>query len=66
MQTNVILGVDIAKKKFDVCLLIGSKERHKVFHNNQEGFAKLVSWCNRHGVDFFIYVWKQQVVIVKI
>lgn len=49
MQANVILGVDIAKKKFDVCLLIGSKERHKVFHNNKEGFEKLVAWCNNHG-----------------
>ncbi|WP_264954001.1 transposase [Wolbachia endosymbiont (group A) of Endotricha flammealis] len=53
MQANAILGVDIAKTKFDACLLVGSKERHKVFHNNQEGFAKLVAWCNRHGVDFF-------------
>ncbi len=49
MQANVILGVDIAKKKFDVCLLIGSKERHKVFRNNKEGFEKLVAWCNNHG-----------------
>jgi len=49
MQVNAVLGVDISKQKFDACLLIGSKERHKVFHNNQEGFEKLVAWCNNHG-----------------
>ncbi|EAL58265.1 hypothetical protein WwAna0063 [Wolbachia endosymbiont of Drosophila ananassae] len=31
MQVNAILGVDISKKKFDVCLLVDSKKRHKVF-----------------------------------
>lgn len=31
MQVNAILGVDISKKKFDVCLLINDKKRHKVF-----------------------------------
>lgn len=51
MQANAILGVDIAKEKFDACLLIDNKERHKVFHNNQEGFEKLVAWCNGHGAD---------------
>ncbi|QOD38721.1 transposase [Candidatus Wolbachia massiliensis] len=52
MQANAILGVDISKKKFDACLLVGSKERHKVFYNNQEGFEKLVVWCNNHRADF--------------
>ncbi|RDD33930.1 Transposase IS116/IS110/IS902 family protein [Wolbachia endosymbiont of Cylisticus convexus] len=41
MQVNAILGVDISKKKLDACLLIDNKERHKVFHNNKEGFEKL-------------------------
>lgn len=53
MQANAILGVNISKKKFDACLLVGSKERHKVFHNHQDGFEKLVAWCNHHGADFF-------------
>ncbi len=51
MQVNAILGVDISKKKFDVCLLVDSKKRHKVFQNNQDGFAKLVVWCNGHGAN---------------
>ncbi|WP_077188052.1 transposase, partial [Wolbachia pipientis] len=28
-----------------------SKKRHKVFQNNQDGFAKLVVWCNGHGAN---------------
>ena len=51
MQVNAIWGVDISKKKFDVCLLVDSKKRHKVFQNNQDGFAKLVVWCNGHGAN---------------
>ncbi|WP_339045731.1 IS110 family transposase [Candidatus Mesenet endosymbiont of Agriotes lineatus] len=51
MQTKAVLGVDISKQKFDACLLVGSKERHKVFHNNKEGFERLVAWCNNHGAD---------------
>jgi hypothetical protein len=26
MQTNAVLGVDISKKKFDVCLLVNDKK----------------------------------------
>ncbi|GFT84967.1 pilin gene-inverting protein [Nephila pilipes] len=52
MQVNAILGVDIAKQKFDACLLVGSKKRHKVFHNNQEGFEKFIAWCNHHEAEF--------------
>lgn len=51
MQANAVLGVDISKKKFDVCLLVGNKERHKVFQNNHDGFEKLMAWCNHHGAD---------------
>ncbi len=38
-----MLGVDIAKRKFDVALLINDKLKHKVFKNNQEGFTELSS-----------------------
>ncbi|MFP3027847.1 MAG: IS110 family transposase [Wolbachia sp.] len=51
MQANAVLGVDISKKKFDVCLLVGNKERYKVFQNNHDGFEKLVAWCNHHGAE---------------
>ncbi len=46
-----VLGVDIAKRKFDVALLINDKLKHKVFANRQEGFAELVAWLKRQGID---------------
>jgi hypothetical protein len=41
MQANAVLGVDISKQKFDACLSVGNKERHKVFCNNKEGLKSL-------------------------
>jgi transposase len=49
-MSEAILGVDIAKRKFDVALLINGKLKHKVFTNNQEGFAMLMSWLHRQKV----------------
>ena len=46
-----ILGVDIAKKKFDVALLVNGKLKHKVFTNNQEGFELLMAWLHKQSVD---------------
>ena len=40
----IVLGVDIAKSKFDAALLVNGKIKHKVFKNNQEGFAALLLW----------------------
>ena len=37
-MSECILGVDIAKRKFDVALLINGKLKHKVFTNDEEGF----------------------------
>jgi len=49
-MTECILGVDIAKKKFDVALLINGKLKHKVFTNDQEGFEELLAWLKKQGV----------------
>ena len=38
------LGIDIAKRKFDAVLLAGTSKRHKVFDNDDSGFAALVAW----------------------
>jgi transposase len=46
-----VLGVDIAKKKFDVALLVNDKQKHKVFTNNQEGFRELLGWLKKKGVE---------------
>lgn len=49
-MSSVILGIDIAKSKFDCCLLVNTKAKHKVCKNSQEGFAELSAWLDRQGV----------------
>ena len=50
-MTPPSLGIDIAKLKFNACLVReGSKFRHKVFPNNPEGFAQLSDWLKKQGV----------------
>jgi transposase len=45
------LGLDLAKLKFNACLVRqGGKPRHKVFPNTAEGFAQLSEWLTRQGV----------------
>jgi transposase len=43
------LGIDIAKRKFDVALLIGESKRHKVFDNDEGGFAALMDWLGEQA-----------------
>ena len=46
------LGIDIAKLKFNVCL-INSKDKlkHKVFPNSPDGFTQLVAWLAKQNVE---------------
>lgn len=45
------LGLDLAKLKFNACLIRdGGKLRHKVFSNDEAGFAQLADWLSRQGV----------------
>jgi transposase len=45
------LGLDIAKLKFNACLIRESgKFRHKVFPNTPDGFAQFSNWLNQQGV----------------
>jgi hypothetical protein len=37
-MNNIILGIDISKKKFDVALLINNKMQTKKFDNSSKGF----------------------------
>lgn len=48
-MSTMYLGIDIAKKKFDVALIIGEKYKHKVFPNNEQGFQALIAWLALHG-----------------
>ena len=41
---SITLGVDIAKKKFDVALLIDTKYKHKHFPNDKAGFEAFIQW----------------------
>lgn len=43
------IGIDIAKRKFDVALLEGGKVRSKVFDNTPEGHQALVTWLAARG-----------------
>jgi len=38
------LGIDVAKRKYDVVLLAGDRQRHRVFDNDESGFAALLAW----------------------
>jgi transposase len=45
-----IIGIDIAKAKFDIALIQNDKFRVKVCKNTPEGFHQLIEWLNKHGV----------------
>jgi len=48
----ITLGLEIAKLKFDVCLIKeNGKTKHKVFANTSHGFEQLVTWLASHRVD---------------
>jgi transposase len=52
MMTLPILGIDIAKLKFNLCLInLNGKLRHKVFPNTSTGFAQLTTWLSTQGVE---------------
>ena len=45
------LGIDIAKAKFDVCLIKeNGKTKHKIFANTTHGFEQLAAWLISHGI----------------
>ena len=48
---DAVLGIDIAKAKFQVALLLADgKVRHKTFSNAAAGFAQLAAWLERQHV----------------
>lgn len=46
-----IIGIDIAKHKFDVALIKDGKVRSKVCPNTPAGFTELLNWLQRNGVQ---------------
>ncbi len=52
MQDQVsILGVDISKAKFDVCLIVENRQFNRIFKNNTDGFNSCLQWCLNKGTD---------------
>ncbi len=50
-MTQSALGIDIAKEKFNVCLVNASdKLKHKVFPNTEAGFEQLSVWLLKFGI----------------
>ena len=50
-MTDPALGIDIAKLKFNVCLINQSgKLKHRVLPNTSTGFEQLLEWLTRQGV----------------
>jgi len=49
--TTHTLGIDIAKHKFDIALIINDKFKSKVFDNTPTGFGALLDWLNSHQVS---------------
>ena len=43
-MSKIIIGVDIAKKKFDVASLDNGKYKHKTFSNDEQGYANFIIW----------------------
>jgi transposase len=50
-MSAAILGIDIAKKKFDVSLYVSGKHKHKTVANTQVGFEELSTWLTKKGID---------------
>ena len=46
-----VLGIDIAKQKFDAALLVDRKTKHKSCKNSAEGFETLMLWLAKQGVQ---------------
>jgi transposase len=49
-MSGAIIGVDIAKRKFDVALFMNGKFKHKTCVNTRQGFEELSQWLTRQGV----------------
>lgn len=48
---EAVLGIDIARHKFDVALRVAGKFKFKTFGNQASGFAALITWLAGHKVE---------------
>ena len=45
-----VLGIDIAKQRLEVALLVDGKMKNKSFKNTTEGFDALSLWLKKVGI----------------
>lgn len=50
-MSETVLGIDVAKKKLDACLMIGSKVLLKKFDNNMKGIKLLEGWLRSLKIE---------------
>lgn len=50
-MSETVLGIDIAKQKFDAALLLDGKTKHKSCKNSAEGFETLMLWLDKQGIQ---------------
>ena len=48
-ETDCIVGIDVAKRKFDIALLINNKIKSKVFDNTPAGHKAFAQWLGERG-----------------
>ena len=53
VNQRTVLGIDISKEKFDVCLTTtaGGKERYRTFKNTKAGFEELAKFLKLHDAQ---------------
>jgi transposase len=45
MENKINIGIDISKKKFDVCIFLpNGNALTRIFNNDPKGFADLLEW----------------------
>ncbi len=48
---SLVLGIDIAKEKIEVPLLVNDKAKNKSFKNSRDGFEALALWLKKSGIE---------------
>ena len=46
-----VIGIDVSKKKLDVCALFDEKSKKKIFDNSVSGFKSLRNWISKNNIN---------------
>ena len=46
-----VIGIDVSKKKLDVCALFDGKTRKKIVDNSVSGFKSLRNWISKNNIN---------------